>query len=70
VNQHATVEEAVFSVGAVPRLYNEDLTKLRDVELRESLRSEFDDDLRRNLKKGIGLCKEHFMCAAVTLLLV
>jgi hypothetical protein len=28
VNQHATVEEAVFSVGAVPRLYNDDLTPL------------------------------------------
>jgi hypothetical protein len=23
VNQHATIEEAVFSVGAAPRLYNE-----------------------------------------------
>jgi hypothetical protein len=28
VNQHATIEEAVFSVGAAPRLYNEDLTQL------------------------------------------
>jgi hypothetical protein len=25
VNQDATIEEAVFSVGAAPRLYNEDL---------------------------------------------
>jgi hypothetical protein len=28
MNQHATIEEAVFSVGAAPRLYNEDLTQL------------------------------------------
>jgi hypothetical protein len=33
VNQHATIEEAVFSVGAAPRLYNEDLTQL-ELELR------------------------------------
>jgi predicted transcriptional regulator len=26
VNQQATISEAVFSVGAAPRLYNEDLT--------------------------------------------
>jgi hypothetical protein len=29
VNQHATLEEAVFSVRAAPRLYNEDLGQLR-----------------------------------------
>jgi hypothetical protein len=28
VNQHAAIDEAVFSVRAVPRLYNEDLTQL------------------------------------------
>jgi hypothetical protein len=28
VNQHGTIEEAVFSVGATPRLYNENLTQL------------------------------------------
>jgi hypothetical protein len=28
VNQHATIEKAVFSVGAAPRLYNEDFTQL------------------------------------------
>jgi hypothetical protein len=28
VNQHATIEEAVFSVGAAARLYNEDITQL------------------------------------------
>jgi hypothetical protein len=28
VNQHATIGEAVFSVGAAPSLYNEDLTQL------------------------------------------
>jgi hypothetical protein len=36
VNQHATTEEAVFSVGTAPRLYNEDLRKSK-LELRESL---------------------------------
>jgi hypothetical protein len=30
VNQHSTIEEAVFSVGSAPRLYNEDLRQLRD----------------------------------------
>jgi hypothetical protein len=25
MNEHAAIEEAVFSVGAAPRLYNEDL---------------------------------------------
>jgi hypothetical protein len=35
VNQHATTDEAVFSVGAAPRLYNEDLRQL-ELELRES----------------------------------
>jgi L-lysine 2,3-aminomutase len=34
VNQHATIEEAVFSVGDAPGLYNEDLTRL-EAELRE-----------------------------------
>jgi hypothetical protein len=35
VNQHATTAKAVFSVGAAPRLYNEDVTE-RELELRES----------------------------------
>jgi hypothetical protein len=34
VNQHATIEEPVFSVGAAPRLHNEDL---RQLELRTEL---------------------------------
>jgi cysteine sulfinate desulfinase/cysteine desulfurase-like protein len=29
VNQRAAIEEAVFSVGAAPMLYNEDLTHLK-----------------------------------------
>jgi hypothetical protein len=29
MNEHATIEEAVFSVGAVPRLYNEELRQPR-----------------------------------------
>jgi hypothetical protein len=28
VNQHAIIQEALFSVGAAPRLYKEDLTQL------------------------------------------
>jgi hypothetical protein len=32
VNQHATIEEAVFSVGAAPRLCNEDLMHLEWVD--------------------------------------
>jgi hypothetical protein len=36
VNQHGTIEEAVFSVEAAPRLYNQDL---RQPELELSLRS-------------------------------
>jgi hypothetical protein len=35
VNQHATIEKAVYSVGAAPRLYNEDLRQL-ELELTES----------------------------------
>jgi hypothetical protein len=35
VNQHATIEIAVFSVGPAPRLYNEDLRQL-ELEARES----------------------------------
>jgi hypothetical protein len=31
VNQHVTVKEGVFSVGAAPRLYNEDLKQLREL---------------------------------------
>jgi hypothetical protein len=30
VNQYVTVDEAVFPVGATPRLYNKDLRELRD----------------------------------------
>jgi hypothetical protein len=35
MNQLAAIEEAVFSVGPAPRLYNEDLMQL-ELELRES----------------------------------
>jgi hypothetical protein len=35
VSQHETIQEAVFSVGVAPRLYNEDLRQLK-LELRES----------------------------------
>jgi hypothetical protein len=33
---HATIEEAVLSVGADPRLYNEDLRQLRTMARKES----------------------------------
>jgi hypothetical protein len=32
VNQHATIEQAVFSVGATPRSYIEDLRQLYRIE--------------------------------------
>jgi hypothetical protein len=35
VNQHTTIEEAVFSVGVAPRLYNQHLRQLLS-ELTES----------------------------------
>jgi hypothetical protein len=35
MNQHAIIEEVVFSVEASPRLYNEDLRQL-EIELIES----------------------------------
>jgi hypothetical protein len=35
VTQHATIEEVMFSVGAVPSLYNEDLRELES-EVTES----------------------------------
>jgi hypothetical protein len=60
VNQRATIEEAVFSVGAAPRLYNKDLTHL-ELGLSSGVGS-----WRNNDKKGIRLCKKYFMCAAVT----
>jgi hypothetical protein len=60
VNQHATIEEAVFSVGAAPRLYSEDLRQL-ELELSESGDGSR-RRLRRNGKKGTGLSKEDFMC--------
>jgi hypothetical protein len=34
VNQHATIEETVFSAGDAPKLYDEDLRQL-ELELRE-----------------------------------
>jgi hypothetical protein len=43
VNQHATIEEAVFSAGTGPRLYNEDLRRL-ELELRESLEAAVEVD--------------------------
>jgi hypothetical protein len=48
----------VFSLRAAPRLYNEDLRKLRD-------RTDGVSGVvsgQNNGKKGIRLCKEDFMC--------
>jgi hypothetical protein len=69
VNQHASIKEAVFSVGAAPSLYNEDLTQLelelsRVLELavaaedRESRQSKV---IENSGEKGIRLCKEDFI---------
>jgi hypothetical protein len=41
VSQHATIVEAVFSVGAAPGLYNEDFRQLRD---------------NTELSSGVGSC--------------
>jgi hypothetical protein len=58
VNQHATIEEVVFSVGgAAPRLYKDNLTQLRDRIQRVSGVGSW----QNNRKKGIGLCKEDFI---------
>jgi hypothetical protein len=61
VNQYATIEEAVFSVGAAPGLYNEDLTQLelefgRVPELAvaaENSESRESNVIENNGKKGI-----------------
>jgi hypothetical protein len=57
VNQHATIEEAVFSVGTATRLYNEDFRQL-ELELRGSPEL---TELRRNFRKEIRLCREDFI---------
>jgi hypothetical protein len=54
----------VFCVGAAPRLYNEDLRQLSD--RRESLETQ-SNMIEKKGKKGIRLCKEDFMYAAVAL---
>jgi hypothetical protein len=59
VNQHATIEEAAFSLWAAPRLYNEDLPQL-ELEL-SSVVGSCSRGLRRNDKEGIRLCKEDFI---------
>jgi hypothetical protein len=53
IGKHTTIEvllETVLSVGAAPRLYNEDLRQLRG-ELRESLETavEYDGEKRRSV---------------------
>jgi hypothetical protein len=53
--------ETVFSVGAALWLYNKDL---RQLELELEKASEV-GSWQNNGKKGIRLCKEDFMCAAV-----
>jgi hypothetical protein len=49
------MEEAVFSVRAAPRLYNEDLMQL-ELELSSGV-----DSWQNNGKKGIRLCTEDFI---------
>jgi hypothetical protein len=45
VNQHATIQKAVFSMGVAPRLYNEDL---RDKPIFSSERKAHKDYYRRS----------------------
>jgi hypothetical protein len=59
VNQQATTEEAVFSVGAVPRLYNEDLTQLQRIRIKGVSGV---GSWQNNGKKGIRLCKKDLRC--------
>jgi hypothetical protein len=61
----------VFSVGAAPRLYNEDLTQQEGELSRIALSAENSESrqskvIENNGKKGIRLCKEDLMCAAET----
>jgi hypothetical protein len=71
VNQHAITQEAVFSVRAAPRLYNEDLRQL-DLELRESPVLAVGTIIEKKWQKkknGIRLCKEDFtVCCSYSLL--
>jgi hypothetical protein len=60
--------ETVLSVGSAPRLYNED-PRPAEIKLKESLEMVV-ELLRRDGSKGIRLCKEDFMCDAVTMRLV
>jgi hypothetical protein len=59
VNQLATVEEAVFSVGVAPRLYNENLRQL-ELELRESLELAVGRIIEKKWQEKIKLCKEDY----------
>jgi hypothetical protein len=60
VNQDATIEKAVFSVGAAPRLYNEDLRK-PELELREILELAVLRIIEKNWQERIRLCREDFI---------
>jgi hypothetical protein len=52
VNQHARIEEAVFSVRAAPILYNEDLTQL-EIELSSGV-SNWQNNSEEMASKGFG----------------
>jgi hypothetical protein len=53
VNQHATIEEAVFSVGAGPSLYDEDFMQLEG-QLRIEFRSrQLQKRMRESAVEGI-----------------
>jgi hypothetical protein len=62
MNQHATREEYVFSVGSSPRLYNEDLRQL-ELELRVSPVLAVGRIMAR---KELGCEKKTSYCAAGT----
>jgi hypothetical protein len=69
MNQHATIGEAVFSVEAAPRLYNEDLTQMKDRI--ESPKLAVDRIIEKKRQgSNCAVQKRHHMCAAVTVLLL
>jgi hypothetical protein len=57
VNQHATIEKAVFSVGAALRLYNESLTQL-ELELGRVLEMAVEGDWEEMARKELDCDKK------------
>jgi hypothetical protein len=66
VNQHAAIEEVMFSVRAAPRLYNEDLTQL-ELELSSGVGS-CSRELRESPELAVGriMARKELGCAKKT----